>query len=231
MIFYKLYLLIGLLEVTLECLDVSSGVFAVKPTLMPLLALALWQETTIKKPLKKVLLAALFFSWIGDVTLLFQSDGPYFFIMGLSAFLTAHVLYIWVMKPGLEFSVANRLRRNVTLVAVLVLTILLVLYFEREGNEAYRGLVRVAVILYALVLASMVVAAAHQGSGRERYSTLIFSGALFFMFSDLLIALGSFSNALAFLSTSTISGIIMATYILAQFLIIRGMAAQQGRVG
>ena len=102
------------------------------------------------------------------------------------------------MRPGLEFSLANRLRRIVTLVAVLVLTILLVFYFEREGNEAYSGLVRFAVPLYSLVLALMVLASAHQGSGSERYSILIFSGALLFMFSDLLIALGAFSNALAF---------------------------------
>ena len=231
MIFYKLYLLIGLLEVVLEFLGLPSGVFAVKPMLMPLLALAFWQESIPRNPFKMVLLAAILFSWIGDVALLFQHNSPYYFILGLCAFLTAHVLYIWAMRPGLEFSLANRLRRIVTLVAVLVLTILLVFYFEREGNEAYSGLVRFAVPLYSLVLALMVLAAAHQGSGSERYSILIFSGALLFMFSDLLIALGAFSNALAFLSASMTSGIIMATYILAQFLIIRGMVSYHERVG
>lgn len=230
MIFYKLYLLIGLLEVVLEFLGLPSGVLVVKPMLMPLLAIAFWKESSPKHPFKKVLLAALFFSWIGDVALLFQSDSPYYFILGLCAFLTAHVLYILAMRPGLEFSMANRLRGIGTLVAVLVLTILLVFYFEREGNEDYSGLVRIAVPLYSLVLASMVLAAAHQGNGSERFSTLIFSGALLFMFSDLLIALGAFSNALAFLSTSVTSGVIMATYILAQFLIIRGMVAYHDRV-
>ena len=231
MIFYKLYLLIGLLEVVIEFLGLSSGVFAVKPMLMPLLALAFWQESIPKHPFKMILLAALFFSWIGDVTLLFQSHSPYYFILGLCAFLTVHVLYIWAMRPGLEYSLANRLRRIVTLFAILVLTILLVFYFEREGNEAYSGVVRYVVPLYSSVLALMVLAAAHQGSGSERYSILIFSGALLFMFSDLFIALRAFSNALAFLSASITSGIIMATYILAQFLIIRGMVSYHHRVG
>lgn len=231
MIFYKLYLLIGLLEVVIEFLGLSSGVFAVKPMLMPLLALAFWQESIPKHPFKMILLVALFFSWIGDVTLLFQSHSPYYFILGLCAFLTVHVLYIWAMRPGLEYSLANRLRRIVTLFAILVLTILLVFYFEREGNEAYSGVVRYAVPLYSSVLALMVLAAAHQGSGSERYSILIFSGALLFMFSDLFIALRAFSNALAFLSASITSGIIMATYILAQFLIIRGMVSYHHRVG
>ncbi len=231
MIFYKLYLLIGLLEVVIEFLGLSSGVFAVKPMLMPLLALAFWQESIPKHPFKMILLVALFFSWIGDVTLLFQSHSPYYFILGLCAFLTVHVLYIWAMRPGLEYSLANRLRRIVTLFAILVLTILLVFYFEREGNEAYSGVVRYAVPLYSSVLALMVLAAAHQGSGCERYSILIFSGALLFMFSDLFIALRAFSNALAFLSASITSGIIMATYILAQFLIIRGMVSYYHRVG
>ncbi|HAB89030.1 MAG TPA: hypothetical protein DCF84_00750 [Bacteroidetes bacterium] len=230
MIFYKLYLLIGLLEVMLEFLEVPSGVFVVKPMLMPLLALAFWQENTPKHPFKLVLFAALVFSWIGDVVLLFQLDSPFCFILGLCAFLTAHLLYIWAMSPGLEFSADNRLRRIVTFVAVLVLTILLVFYFEKEGNRAYSGIVRFAVPLYSLVLALMVLAAAHQGSGGERHSILLFSGALFFMFSDLLIALGAFSNALAFLSTSITSGIIMATYILSQFLIIRGMMAHHDRI-
>ena len=183
MIFYKLYLLIGLLEVVIEFLGLSSGVFAVKPMLMPLLALAFWQESIPKHPFKMILLAALFFSWIGDVTLLFQSHSPYYFILGLCAFLTVHVLYIWAMRPGLEYSLANRLRRIVTLFAILVLTILLVFYFEREGNEAYSGVVRYVVPLYSSVLALMVLAAAHQGSGSERYSILIFSGALLFMLS------------------------------------------------
>ena len=231
MIFYKLYLLIGLLEVVIEFLGLSSGVFAVKPMLMPLLALAFWQESIPKHPFKMILLVALFFSWIGDVTLLFQSHSPYYFILGLCAFLTVHVLYIWAMRPGLEYSLANRLRRIVTLFAILVLTILLVFYFEREGNEAYSGVVRYVVPLYSSVLALMVLAAAHQGSGSERYSILIFSGALLFMFSDLFIALRAFSNALAFLSASITSGIIMATYILAQFLIIRGMVSYHDRVG
>lgn len=198
--------------------------------LMPLLALAFWQESIPKHPFKMILLAALFFSWIGDVTLLFQSHSPYYFILGLCAFLTAHVLYIWAMRPGLEYNLANRLRRIVTLFAVLVLTILLVFYFEREGSEAYSGVVRYAVPLYSSVLALMVLAAAHQGSGSERYSILIFSGALLFMFSDLLIALRAFSNALAFLSASITSGIIMATYVLAQFLIIRGMVSYHDKV-
>ena len=215
----------------IEFLGLSSGVFAVKPMLMPLLALAFWQESIPKHPFKMILLVALFFSWIGDVTLLFQSHSPYYFILGLCAFLTVHVLYIWAMRPGLEYSLANRLRRIVTLFAILVLTILLVFYFEREGNEAYSGVVRYAVPLYSSVLALMVLAAAHQGSGSERYSILIFSGALLFMFSDLFIALRAFSNALAFLSASITSGIIMATYILAQFLIIRGMVSYHHRVG
>ena len=231
MIFYKLYLLIGLLEVTLEFLGMSSGVFTVKPMLMPLLALAFWQENIPKQPFKMVLLAALFFSWIGDVALLFQSDSPYYFILGLGAFLIALVLYIWAMRQGFEFGVANRRRRIVTLVAVLVLSILLVFYFEREGSEAYSGLVRFTVPVYSLVLSLMVLASAHQGSGNERYSTLLFSGALLFMFSDLVIALGAFSNALVFLPKSAHSGIIMATYILAQFLIVRGMVAYHDRVG
>ena len=231
MIFYKLYLLIGLLETTLEFINFSPGVYATKPLLMPLLALAFWHENIKKKPFKVVLLAALFFSWIGDVALLHQSGDSSYFILGLCAFLAAHLLYISAMRKSLGLGNANRLRGVVTLVAVLGLTILLAFYFEREGNAAYEGLVRAAVPIYSVVLGVMVLAAAHQSGADERYAVLLFSGALLFMFSDLVIALRAFSNALAFLSKPTISGIIMTTYILAQFLIIRGMVVLHDRVG
>ena len=226
MIFYKLYLLVGLLEVTLEFLGISPGVTLTKPLLMPLLAVALWREHTANKVTLNVLLAALFFSWLGDVALLFQSEHATYFVLGLCAFLLAHVLYISAMRLGFESSGANLRRRIVTLIAVASLIVLVVIYFEREGNALYTGVLRFAVPLYALVLGMMVVVAACQGRGNERHAVLIFSGALLFMFSDLTIALGAFSGALDFFSESTRSGVIMATYILAQFLIIRGMVAQ-----
>ncbi|MEJ0106730.1 MAG: lysoplasmalogenase family protein [Bacteroidota bacterium] len=45
--------------------------------------------------MKKWILFALFFSWAGDILLLFVADNASFFLAGLSAFLIAHIFYIF----------------------------------------------------------------------------------------------------------------------------------------
>ncbi|MBL7708473.1 MAG: lysoplasmalogenase, partial [Chitinophagaceae bacterium] len=49
---------------------------------------------TNSSALKKWIIAALVFSWLGDVLLMFQQEQPIFFLLGLSAFLIAHIFYI-----------------------------------------------------------------------------------------------------------------------------------------
>ena len=44
--------------------------------------------------LRTLIIAALVFSLLGDVLLLFEANDPLFFIMGLLAFLLAHIFYI-----------------------------------------------------------------------------------------------------------------------------------------
>ncbi|MET0393775.1 MAG: lysoplasmalogenase family protein, partial [Chitinophagaceae bacterium] len=44
--------------------------------------------------LNKWIVAALFFSWAGDILLLFQEKNSLFFLLGLAAFLLAHIFYI-----------------------------------------------------------------------------------------------------------------------------------------
>ena len=65
----------------------------VKPLLMPvLIASFLYPRLQIHG--KKIILAGLFFSWLGDVFLLFDSVNPSFFIAGLVSFLITHIFYI-----------------------------------------------------------------------------------------------------------------------------------------
>ena len=52
------------------------------------------QLNSITKGLAKWVLFALLFSLLGDVLLMFQEKKPIFFLLGLSAFLIAHIFYI-----------------------------------------------------------------------------------------------------------------------------------------
>ena len=50
----------------------DAGRLATKPLLMPLLMLLYTRETEGGGPIRRIFLTALFFSWLGDVLLLFE---------------------------------------------------------------------------------------------------------------------------------------------------------------
>src|SRR5215212_5397661 len=69
--------------------------FIVKPLLVP--AVAFYFLTTTNSStsfFKGWIIMALFFSWVGDILLLFEAKKSIFFLLGLSAFLLAHIFYI-----------------------------------------------------------------------------------------------------------------------------------------
>ena len=47
-------------------------------------------------------LVALFFSWLGDIFLIFQDSGSQFFLLGLGAFLLAQLTYASTQRLGLH---------------------------------------------------------------------------------------------------------------------------------
>ncbi len=75
-----------LTAVTFHFQDVHS---VVKPLIMPLLVAYFVSSVSARN---YIFLAALVFCWAGDVLLMFQ--GELYFIFGLAAFLTGHLLYM-----------------------------------------------------------------------------------------------------------------------------------------
>ena len=82
--------------------------YITKPLLMPFLtAFFIFQTKNLASSLKKWIILALVFSWLGDVLLMFESANSNFFIFGLTAFLIAHIFYILfyesvIRKEGLR---------------------------------------------------------------------------------------------------------------------------------
>lgn len=227
MIFYKLYLLLGLLEVTLEYLEIQRGVLLIKPLLMPMLFFAVKCDNGFGLTTQRLVLFALFFSWIGDVLLMFESTHQIFFILGLLGFLGAHLLYIASLRADIDRYHLKSFKGVFGVVLMLGLLVLLTTYFEAKGNANYQGLLRLAVPIYSIVLGSLVVCSANQKTSSNTGGVLLFSGALLFMLSDMLIALGAFSSSINFMGVGFRSALIMFTYILAQFLIVRGLLAKE----
>jgi uncharacterized membrane protein YhhN len=64
---------------------------------MPILAVVFYQymyAPFIRVSLHKKIFIALFFSWLGDVFLMFVFKHELFFLAGLGSFLVAHIIYI-----------------------------------------------------------------------------------------------------------------------------------------
>src|SRR6185312_3293744 len=78
----------------LSCILLNSAilVFYLKPLLLLPLIIAVFISTNFAN--KFILFAALIFSWLGDILLLFVYKDGIYFILGLITFLIAHIFYI-----------------------------------------------------------------------------------------------------------------------------------------
>lgn len=183
-----------------------------KPLLMPVLALFFWANTgKSPNPLKKWVLAALFFSWAGDVLLMFQDRIPDFFLFGLSAFLLAHIFYI-------IFFHSIRVKEGIKGKLILLLPVALYYAVLIFWLSPYLGDMKMPVVIYGLVISFMLMLALHMLFVRNKEAgKLLVTGALLFVLSDSLLAINKFYQPFQLAGVA-----IMLTYGLAQYFIVKG---------
>jgi len=186
-----------------------------KPLLIPFLGGYYMAGKSIYR--SKPLLIALFFCWIGDVSLMFVGLNSNWFMIGLAAFLVAHIFYIityrqhrWESKEN-ELLVPQKIRFS--LPVVLAGTGLVVVLYPVLGT------LQVPVMIYATALIVMVMNAIFRfGRTTPRSYWMTLAGAVLFMVSDGILAINKF------MGTIEMGGVyIMLTYIVAQFLIVEGL--------
>ena len=130
-----------------------------------------------------VVCLAIFFSLAGDVLLMFEGEYPNFFILGLAAFLIAHIFYILAYRQHLDESQENSLKGvqkiRFSFPIVLAGTGLIVVLYPSLGS------LKIPVVVYALVLIVMVLNSVFRYGRTSSVSFwLVFVGSIFFMFSD-----------------------------------------------
>lgn len=217
----KVYLVFGIFDLLSFLLLWETLHWLVKPMLMPILILY-WLVVSKKVlPLVRwrwVVVAALFFSWLGDVFLLFDHLNAIYFILGLSSFLTAHILYILVFlrykRPSIH-SPKVWMVRWLGSIAVIALaaSLFLMLY-------ASLGEMLAPVSFYVVVISLMAVMAFFRYDSTNSLSFFsVVLGALLFVISDSFIATHKFLGWWQGYSPY----LVMGTYILAQMFIIRGL--------
>lgn len=155
--------------------------FVLKP-LTTLLIIAVAASIAWTGPYAQWLLVALVLSLFGDVFLMF-GDGPRAsdraFTAGLASFLLAHLAFVAAFAQGLRAPELPGWLAAVVFYAVALLFVLL----------PRAGALKLPVLVYCLVLAAMVFAAAarHETVG-DAGSLRALLGALLFMLSDSLLA-------------------------------------------
>lgn len=215
----RIALVVFALLSVVEIITQVSGTHAihmwVKPLLMP--ALLLWYWVSAGKGQRSVwVLAALVFSCAGDTLLLFQYE-PRFFIFGLVAFLIGHLFYVFAYRQHQHEDTADALA-NVRKLRMAFPVLLAGIGFV---VVLYPGLgqMRIPVIVYATVIQVMVITAIFRWGRTTTASFLsVVTGALLFMVSDSMIAINKFFAAFEYAGV-----LIMLTYLLGQFLIVRGL--------
>ncbi len=186
-----------------------------KSQLMPCLIGYAWTCRT-SVPHWPWLLAALAFSWLGDLCLLGQ--GSTWFILGLGSFLLAHLCYLQLFGVRSAMRRGSLLRRKpwVMLPPIAWGAGLLWLLWSGLGE------LQLPVMLYASVITLMLLAAIARFDRASRASfRWVLMGAILFVVSDSLIAMSKFGED--FFTTAAMSGWIMGTYVLAQGFIAWGM--------
>jgi len=212
------FLIFTLGDLTGILLHALELMYLFKPLLMPCLIYYVYEISNKKiNTLNRFLFLALFFSWFGDIFLMF---GNQFFIAGLASFLLAHLFYIQLYRVLPSKNLVSILRSKPQyIIAFLLLgmNFIFILY-------PYLGELKWAVFLYmGCILVMNIYAVNRYGFVSTRSFWLVFIGAFVFMISDLCIALNKF----VFQDPSVILPlIVMSTYCLAQWLIVEGIILQ-----
>ncbi|MCH7403679.1 lysoplasmalogenase [Belliella kenyensis] len=213
-----LYLLACFLDLYFIIDNLESYRIYSKPLIMISLGVYFWQisKNIAGTLIRKMILGAIVFSWLGDVLLIF----PAFFLYGLGAFLVAHLCYIISFKISQQkpFEIGNVNFIKLFLYNLPICILAAYVYFLIQFNL---GSLKIPVITYMLVLVAMVTIS------RERFNKTnpssfwqVFLGALFFLVSDGILAINMFYQ-----SFPESGVLVMGTYTIAQLLIIMGIRA------
>lgn len=213
-----LYFATGIVFIALETIGRLWPGIIVKALIIPILMLIYFSY--IRQSVNgfhRMIMAALVFSWGGDVLLQFTSFKETFFLAGLGSFLVAQLMYLIAF-----FSTPGGNKVLIGCKAWLLLPVIAygtgLLYYLWDGL----GEMMVPVLVYAIVILTMLSAALNRTGKVDRLSyMLVLIGAVLFVLSDSMIAINKFK-----LSFPLARIAIMSTYISAQYLIITGCLKQ-----
>lgn len=185
----------------------------IKPLLLPFLLYPVYRAEYFG--LKKVLLAALAFSWFGDVMQMLATRSEIYYIVGLLLVLVSHFFYIelFFRYKGSEKPFRKPLFWIGT-AAVLFYLKLILGYILPKADDFKIAVVVYGVTISLLLLTALWLFCASKRSGKYP----IISGALFLATSDSLLAINKFGQPIAYANL-----IVVSTYLIGQYCMATGV--------
>ncbi len=206
-----------------EIIAVTSNLREIRLVTKPLItiSLMLFLYFIIKRESRftKRVLLGLFFSLLGDVFLMFVHTNELFFMLGLGAFLIAHLFYIAAFYLDSTNKMDVPKRHILPIFLVFGFFCICFYYFLRP----FLGSMNIPVLVYSFVITMMgIMAALRYGKTNFKSFAWILMGAIFFIASDSILAYNKFVERMEIGDL-----LVMATYMLAQFLIAVGTAERK----
>ncbi|TDO23435.1 lysoplasmalogenase [Sediminibacterium goheungense] len=213
----KILLVIFLLLLLMHCFSIQVEMNQIrtitKVMLVPLLILHLIVNRSFTSA-GYLPLIALFFSWLGDILLL--GEGTAFFLSGMTAFVMTHVSYSLGFLKIHPVTTKDRGYFLYPFMALLIVSSL-VFFFLRNDLGSYL----IPVFVYMMFISGMAALALHTYANQQVKAIVSYTfipGALLFVISDALLAINMFR-----MHHPVLEVLVMLTYGLAQFFIVRGI--------
>jgi uncharacterized membrane protein YhhN len=184
-----------------------------KPLLMLVLIFYFVAGTKRLASIKYLIVFALAFSWLGDVLLLLDKRTKSFFIYGLTAFLIAHIFYIFYFLKIRRLNKPEKLPNLLIFLGIAAYTLALFGFVAPHVKDLL-----VPVAVYALVISTMLCASlAAFDLKNQSFGKISVAGTLLFIVSDSILAVNRFAAPFEYAPV-----FVMLTYAFAQLLITEG---------
>jgi uncharacterized membrane protein YhhN len=213
----KSWLYLFFADLLLELIAVANNWISIRFFTKPLLAAVLltWFLFSSRGYLliRYYIVAALFFSWSGDVLLLMEEKAAIYFIAGLSSFLLAHIIYILFFLRVRNREPDKKPWNIFIIIAVGIYAAVLFLFLN-----PHLGNLKIPVLAYTIVISAMLICAIHSFNiSNKKAAYWCITGATLFVVSDSILAINKFYHHYPLEDIA-----IMFTYGLAQFAIANG---------
>jgi len=213
-IFTLIFSVIIILNLLVQSTFFQDYALFIKPLICISLGVYLYTQANMNAGFNRMVFAGLVFSLFGDSFLMFAGSDVYFFLYGLVSFLLAHIVYS--MAFFRDFKNNPQASKYFGHLMLFVMGVFSLSYYSWIRD--YLNDFRMPVMAYMFVISIMAILAGYRYKRVNLLSfRLIYFGAIFFVISDSALAYNKFVEPFSFAGI-----LIMATYMIAQYLITIG---------